>query len=119
MGHNFQCVESAKSRFPGERRQRTDVSGSVRQLSARQDHSITRRRGMKRFVRQLTSAVAAICTLTASVAWGQANYPIKPLRIIVPWPPGGGADVIMRMLSPKLSEALGQQVIVDNRGGAA
>jgi tripartite-type tricarboxylate transporter receptor subunit TctC len=71
------------------------------------------------FVRRLAFAITAMCTLTASVGWAQTTYPIKPLRIIVPWPPGGGADVITRMLSPKLSEALGQQVIVDNRGGAA
>src|SRR5215213_4086345 len=75
---------------------------------------------MMRFLRRLTLAIAAaICTLTASAVWAQATYPTKPLRIIVPWPPGGGADVITRLLSPKLSEALGQQVIVDNRGGAA
>jgi len=74
---------------------------------------------MRRFVQWLAFAAAAICGFTTVVAWGQATYPTKPLRIIVPWPPGGGADVIMRMLSPKLSESLGQQVIVDNRGGAA
>jgi tripartite-type tricarboxylate transporter receptor subunit TctC len=74
---------------------------------------------MMGFVRRLAFAIAAICTLTASAAWAQASYPSKPVRLIVPWPPGGGADVITRLLSPKLSEALGQQVIVDNRGGAA
>ena len=74
---------------------------------------------MRRFVQRLAFAGAAICGFTTAVAWGQATYPTKPLRIIVPWPPGGGADVITRMLSPKLSEGLGQQVIVDNRGGAA
>jgi tripartite-type tricarboxylate transporter receptor subunit TctC len=37
----------------------------------------------------------------------------------VPWPPGGGADVLSRMLSPKLAEALNQQIVIDNRGGAA
>jgi tripartite-type tricarboxylate transporter receptor subunit TctC len=59
-----------------------------------------------------------MCALT-SAAWSQTAYPSKPVRIVVPWPPGGGADVLTRMLSPKLSEALGQQVIIDNRGGAA
>ena len=52
-------------------------------------------------------------------AFPQGAYPSKPVRLIVPWPPGGGADVLSRMLSPKLSEALGQQVVIDNRGGAA
>jgi tripartite-type tricarboxylate transporter receptor subunit TctC len=57
--------------------------------------------------------------LTGAAAWSQGSYPAKPIRLIVPWPPGGGADVLSRMLSPKLSEGLGQQIIVDNRGGAA
>ena len=65
------------------------------------------------------SVLAAGCVLAAGQACGQASYPSKPLRIIVPWPPGGGADVLTRMLSPRLSEALGQQTIIDNRGGAA
>jgi tripartite-type tricarboxylate transporter receptor subunit TctC len=46
-------------------------------------------------------------------------YPAKPVRFIVPWPPGGGADTISRMMTPKMSEALGQQVVIDNRVGAA
>lgn len=54
---------------------------------------------------------------TAPVA-GQ-GYPAKPIRWIVPWPPGGGADVLSRMLSPRLSDALKQQIVIDNRGGAA
>ena len=67
---------------------------------------------------------AAICALITGLgcvtpAWSQTGYPNKPVRLIVPWPPGGGADVLSRMLSPKLSEALGQQIIIDNRGGAA
>jgi tripartite-type tricarboxylate transporter receptor subunit TctC len=64
-------------------------------------------------------AAALIGACGAVSAWPQAAYPAKPIRWIVPWPPGGGADVLSRMLSPKLSEALGQQIIIDNRGGAA
>src|SRR4029453_12237137 len=55
----------------------------------------------------------------AQPAVAQTAYPNKPVRWIVPWPPGGGADVLSRMLSPHLSEALKQQIIIDNRGGAA
>ena len=47
------------------------------------------------------------------------SYPVKPIRWIIPFPPGGSGDVLARLLSPKLAEALGQQVIVDNRSGAS
>ena len=47
------------------------------------------------------------------------HYPNKPIRMIVPVPPGGGADFVARSYASRLSDALGQQVVVDNRGGAA
>jgi tripartite-type tricarboxylate transporter receptor subunit TctC len=46
-------------------------------------------------------------------------WPNRPVRMIVSYPPGGGADVVARILAPKLSESLGQQFVVENRGGAA
>jgi len=46
------------------------------------------------------------------------HYPTKPVRLIVPYPPGGGNDTLARMFGAKLTEAWGQQIIVDNRGGA-
>ena len=46
------------------------------------------------------------------------DYPNKPIRVIVPSPPGGPPDLIMRMLTPKLSASLGQQLVIDSRAGA-
>ena len=55
--------------------------------------------------------------LLAGLASAQ-GYPSKPVRLLVPFPPGGSADLVSRTISPKLSELLGQQIIVDYRGGA-
>jgi tripartite-type tricarboxylate transporter receptor subunit TctC len=52
-------------------------------------------------------------------AAGAQNYPVKPVRIIVPFGTGGSTDAVFRILGPSLSEGLGQQVVVDNRPGAA
>ena len=46
------------------------------------------------------------------------SYPSKPIRLVVPYPPGGGTDIIARIVGQKLNENLGQQIIIDNRGGA-
>jgi tripartite-type tricarboxylate transporter receptor subunit TctC len=56
--------------------------------------------------------------LAASPASGQQGYPSKPIRMVLPYPPGGGSDTIGRPLAQKLTESLGQQVVVENRGGA-
>ncbi len=63
--------------------------------------------------------VCAALALTPAIAYPQAvTFPSKPIRIIVPYPPGGGSDTIARPLAQRLGENLKQQVIIDNRGGA-
>lgn len=62
-------------------------------------------------------AVAALAIAVTAPAFAQ-NFPAKPARLIVPFPAGGGSDVIGRIMAQKLTERLGQQVVVDNRPGA-
>lgn len=76
-----------------------------------------------KFNRRFISSAVALATLAvmgASVpmAWAQ-DYPNKPLRIVVPFPPGGSNDVLGRVLGQKISEAMSQPVLVDNKAGAA
>jgi tripartite-type tricarboxylate transporter receptor subunit TctC len=70
---------------------------------------------MKRLA-PLPLAAAVVCALMTSVA--AQDYPAKPIRMIIPFPPGGGSDVTGRVVATALSERLGKQVIVDNRAGA-
>ncbi len=66
-----------------------------------------------------THALLALLAATTSMtAQAQAPYPTKPVRLVVPYPPGGGNDTLARLFGQKLTEAFGQQVIIENRAGA-
>lgn len=69
--------------------------------------------------RRLLLAVAGAGLAAPSVLRAQNALPDRPLRLIVPWPPGGSTDTIARIYQPRLSELLGRPVIIENRGGAS
>ncbi len=64
------------------------------------------------------SALALTLAATSHAQTASADYPNKPIRMVVTFPPGGSADAVVRMLGPRLGEKLGQQLVVDNRPGA-
>jgi len=61
--------------------------------------------------------LVAALLIAAGLAHAQ-DYPVKPIRMIVPYPPGGGTDVVARIVNEKLSLELGQAIVIDNKGGA-
>ena len=65
----------------------------------------------------LTLACSAVTGLLPGVALAQ-TWPAKPVRLVVPFAPGGNTDIIARVIAPRMAESLGQQVLIDNRGGA-
>lgn len=77
---------------------------------------------MKMLSHRRQSLVAALLgALSLACPWSaqaQSSYPDKPMRFVVPYPPGGGTDVIARIVQTRLSAALGQNILIDNKGGA-
>jgi len=71
---------------------------------------------MKRTVIHSLALLAALAV--AGAAWAQNNWPTRPIKFILPFPPGGGTDILGRQIAEKLGERLGQPVVTENRGGA-
>jgi tripartite-type tricarboxylate transporter receptor subunit TctC len=63
--------------------------------------------------------IVLLAPLATSTAYGAQAYPVRPVRFVVPFPAGGGADILARIIGGKLTEAWGQQIVIDNRPGAA
>src|SRR5690606_41166435 len=73
----------------------------------------------KSLARRFAPCAALAAALAAAAPAHAQQYPSKVVRVIVPFAPGGGSDISARRFSAKLSDVLGQQFVVDNRGGAA
>ena len=69
-------------------------------------------------VRSTLFAAAGVLLALAAPAAAQSDYPNRPVRLIIPFPPGGSNDVVGRMIGEQLGKQLGKQVVIDNRGGA-
>ncbi len=69
--------------------------------------------------RQFLGSAAALCLTPLVPAWAQSSeWPTRPVRIVVPYPPGGSSDIIARILAPRLADLLKQTVVVENKPGA-
>lgn len=74
--------------------------------------------GMHRLEWYAAAAIGSLILMCAAASTGAQAYPSRPIRFIVPFPPGGGNDIVGRIVAQRLNEAFGLPVVVDNRGGA-
>ena len=74
---------------------------------------------LRRTIRCCTATLLIASSVHASAAAAADIYPSRPIRLVVPYTPGGGSDTVARIVSPKMADAVGKTVVVDNRAGAA
>src|SRR5436309_11141879 len=70
-------------------------------------------------MKKLRAWLMLALALCPTLAFGQASYPNRPVKMVVPFAPGGASDFVARIISPKLGELLGQQIVIENRPGAS
>ena len=69
-------------------------------------------------VRRIAALALSLATLAAAAPLFAQNFPARPIRMVVAYPPGGATDIVARAIAPKAQEALGQPVVIENQGGA-
>ena len=74
---------------------------------------------MRAKLRLVVGLISALAAVPATAQSAGTEYPTKPIRLVVPYPPGGTTDIVARGIGLKLAERFGQQVVIDNRGGAS
>jgi tripartite-type tricarboxylate transporter receptor subunit TctC len=92
-------------------------AGALHRTEGRMIMSMPRNAPMKPPMRPLTT-LAAVALLATTVAAAAQDYPSRPITLIVPYSAGGGNDLMARTAAEKMSKALGQQIVIENRGGA-
>ena len=88
-------------------------------VATRKPFDITLKNCMKTFkILRMLGSFAALSFCTLGMHAQAQDYPRQPIKIVVPWAPGGNVDITARTVAPALSEILGQQVVVENKPGA-